>query len=147
MLEVPALAFQLDALLPLVDFISIGSNDLTQFLFAVDRGNPMVAERYDTLSPGFLNFIRHVVRACDGAGVSISVCGEMAGRPLEALALLALGVRTLSMTSPSLGPVKTMIRSANLGLVREYLDDVLSLPVRSLRDRLKSFAIDHGVIV
>ena len=147
MLEVPALAFQLDALLPLVDFISVGSNDLGQFLFAVDRGNPAVAERYDTLSPGFLNFLLHVVRACDAAGVSLSVCGEMAGRPLEALALLAIGIRTLSMTSPSLGPVKTMIRSANLGLVREYLDQILNLPAASLRDRLKMFAIDHGVIV
>ena len=147
MLEVPALAFQLDALLPLVDFISVGSNDLGQFLFAVDRGNPLVAERYDTLSPGFLNFLRYVVRACDAAGVSLSVCGEMAGRPLEALALLAIGIRTLSMNSSSLGPVKTMIRSADLRLVREYLDEIISLPASSLRDRLKMFAQDHGVIV
>ena len=147
MLEVPALAFQLDALLPLLDFVSVGSNDLGQFLFAVDRGNPMVAERYDTLSPGFLNFLRHVVQACDRAGVSLSVCGEMAGRPLEALALMAIGIRTLSMTSPSLGPVKTMIRSAPLAKVREYLEQCLDLPEASLRTRLRMFARDHGVIV
>ena len=147
MLEVPALAFQLDSLLPLVDFISVGSNDLAQFLFAVDRGNPMVAERYDTLSPGFLKFLRQVSRECEAAGVSLSVCGEMAGRPLEALALLAVGIRTLSMTSPSLGPVKTMIRSANVAAVTEYLNVLLSLPAPSLRDRLKSFAVDHGMIV
>ena len=147
MLEVPALAFQLDSLLPLVDFISVGSNDLAQFLFAVDRGNPMVAERYDTLSPGFLKFLRQVSRECEAAGVSLSVCGEMAGRPLEALALLAVGIRTLSMTSPSLGPVKTMIRSANVAAVTEYLNVLLNLPAPSLRDRLKSFAVDHGMIV
>jgi len=147
MLEVPALAFQMDSLLPLVDFISIGSNDLTQFLYAVDRGNPRIADRYDPLSPGLLTFMRYVAAKCDAAGVSLSVCGEMAGRPLEAMALLACGVRVLSVSAPSVGPVKTMIRSLSVTPVRAYLDHLLKLPDRSLRDRLRAFALDHQVIL
>lgn len=147
MLEVPALAFQMDALLPLVDFVSIGSNDMTQFLYAVDRGNPRIAERYDPLAPGMLTFIRHVATKCEAAGVPLSVCGEMAGRPLEAMALLACGVRILSVASPCIGPVKTMIRTLNVGPVKAYLDSLLKAPDRSLRDKLKSFAIDHGVVL
>ncbi len=147
MLEVPALAFQLDALLPLVDFVSIGSNDMTQFLFAVDRGNPRIAERYDPLSPAMLSFIRMVASKCEAAGVPLSVCGEMAGRPLEALALIGCGVRILSVASPSIGPVKTMIRTLSIGPARAYLEGLLALPDRSLRDKLKSFAIDHGVVL
>ncbi|MGE5476817.1 MAG: phosphoenolpyruvate--protein phosphotransferase [Bacteroidales bacterium] len=147
MLEVPALAFQMDALLPLVDFISIGSNDMTQFLYAVDRGNPRIAERYDALAPGMLTFIRYVASKCEAAQVPLSVCGEMAGRPLEAMALIACGVRVLSVASPSIGPVKTMIRTLEVGPVKAYLDGLLKSPDRSLRDKLKSFAIDHGVVV
>lgn len=145
MLEVPALAFQLDALLPLVDFVSIGSNDMTQFLYAVDRGNPRIAERYDPLAPGMLTFIRHVAGKCEAAGVPLSVCGEMAGRPLEAMALIACGVRMLSVAAPSIGPVKTMIRTLRVAPVKAYLDSLLQAPDRSLRDKLRSFAIDHGV--
>ncbi|MGE4281145.1 MAG: phosphoenolpyruvate--protein phosphotransferase [Magnetospirillum sp.] len=147
MLEVPALAFQMDSLLPLVDFVSIGSNDLTQFLYAVDRGNPRIADRYDPLSPGLLTFMRYVAAKCDAAGVTLSVCGEMAGRPLEAMALLACGVRVLSVSAPSIGPVKTMIRSLSVAPVRAYLEHMLKLPDRSLRDRLRAFALDHQVIL
>jgi phosphotransferase system enzyme I (PtsP) len=147
MLEVPALAFQMEALLPLVDFISIGSNDMTQFLYAVDRGNPRIAERYDALAPAMLTFIRYVAAKCDAAGVPLSVCGEMAGRPLEAMALIACGVRVLSVSSPSIGPVKTMIRTLAVDPLRRYLDSLLKSPDRSLRDKLKSFAIDHGVVL
>ena len=147
MLEVPALAFQMDSLLPLVDFVSIGSNDMAQFLFAIDRGNPRIAERYDPLAPAMLTFVRYVAAKCDAAGVSLSVCGEMAGRPLEAMALLACGVRTLSVSSPSVGPVKTMIRSLSVAPVRAYLDHLLKLPDRSLRNRLHAFALDHDVLL
>ncbi|MBR9971879.1 phosphoenolpyruvate--protein phosphotransferase [Magnetospirillum sulfuroxidans] len=147
MLEVPALAFQMDSLLPLVDFVSIGSNDMAQFLFAIDRGNPRIADRYDPLSPAMLTFMRYVASKCDAAGVPLSVCGEMAGRPLEAMALLACGIRTLSVSSPAVGPVKTMIRSLAVAPVRAYLDHLLKLPDRSLRDRLRAFALDHDVIL
>lgn len=147
MLEVPALAFQLDALLPLVDFISVGSNDLGQFLFAVDRGNPEVSERYDPLAPAFLTFLHRLAQRCNAAGVPLSVCGEMAGRPIEALALLALGIRTLSMAAPSLGAIKTMIRTTSLGAVTTYLEPLLTSGEHSLRNKLLFFARDHGVIL
>ncbi|CAA7616931.1 phosphoenolpyruvate--protein phosphotransferase [Magnetospirillum sp. UT-4] len=147
MLEVPALAFQLDALLPRVDFVSIGSNDMAQFLFAVDRGNPRISERYDPLAPAMLTFLCGVAAKCDAAGVPLSVCGEMAGRPLEAMALIACGVRTLSLASPAMGPVKTMIRSLEVAPVRAYLDGLLHGPDRSLRNKLKCFALDHGVVL
>jgi phosphotransferase system enzyme I (PtsP) len=147
MLEVPALAFQLDALLPRVDFISIGSNDLAQFLFAVDRGNPRISERYDPLAPAMVSFIRRVAHRCRDTGVSLSVCGEMAGRPLEAMALIAAGVRCLSLSAPSVGPIKSMVRSLDVAATAAYLDRLLELPDRSLRDKLKCFALDHGVVL
>src|SRR3546814_8767551 len=88
MLEVPALAEQLDVLLPKIDFLSIGTNDLTQFLFAADRANPKLAERYDWLSPSILRFLGRVTAQAHAAGVPVTVCGEMGGRPVEALALI-----------------------------------------------------------
>lgn len=147
MLEVPALAWQLDALLKRVDFLSIGSNDLTQFMFAIDRGNPRISERYDVLSPGMLNFLRWVVDRCRSAGVPLSVCGEMAGRPLEAMALLGLGVRSLSMSAPSVGPVRAMVRSLRLPVTESFMEGLYHLPDHSVRERLRAFAVDHGVAI
>lgn len=147
MLEVPALALQLDALLPMVDFVSIGSNDLTQFLFAVDRGNPRIAERYDPLAPAMIRFMRYVAVKCGQYGVSLSVCGEMAGRPLEAMALIGAGIRNLSLSAPNIGPVKTMIRSLDIGALEAYLNTLLKSPDHSLRNKLKTFALDHGVVL
>jgi phosphotransferase system enzyme I (PtsP) len=147
MLEVPALALQLDALLPMVDFISVGSNDLTQFLFAVDRGNPRIAERYDPLAPAMIRFMKYVAAKCAQYGVSLSVCGEMAGRPLEAMALIGVGIRTLSLSAPNIGPVKTMVRSLDIGALEAYLNTLLKSPDHSLRNKLKTFALDHGVVL
>ena len=145
MLEVPALAFQLDALLPLVDFVSIGSNDLTQFLFAIDRGNPRIAERYDPLAPGMVRFMHMVSEKCRAHGVDLSVCGEMAARPLEAMTLIGVGIRTLSVTAPAIGPIKTMVRSLDVASLESYLFTLLDSRDHSLRSRLRGFAIDHGV--
>ncbi len=147
MLEVPSLAFQMKALLKRVDFISVGSNDMTQFLFAVDRTNPRIADRYDSLSPAMLTFLRQIAAQCAEAGVSLSVCGEMAGRPLEAMALVALGIHNLSMSAPSVGPVKAMIRSMDAAAVRDYMLPLLDGADRSLRPKLRAFALDHGVVV
>lgn len=147
MLEVPSLAFQLDAVLPHVDFISVGSNDLAQFLFAADRGSSRIADRYDPLAPAMLAFLRHVARACRAAGKPLAVCGEMAARPVEAMALIGLGIRELSMPSSSLGPVKEMVRSLTIPLLADYLERIVTLPDHSLRSRLISFAQDHGVVV
>jgi len=147
MLEVPALAFQLPTLLKKVDFISVGSNDLFQFLFASDRGSPRLADRYDPLSPGGLAFLRHLVEQCNSANVPLSLCGEMAGRPLDAMALIGIGVRSLSMMPSAIGPIKTMIRSLQLESLERYLVSLQDLSDHSIRQRLRDFALDHGVII
>lgn len=147
MLEVPALVWHLPALLPRLDFISVGSNDLMQYMFAADRGNPRINTRYDPLSPPMLTMFRHLVGLCEGAGVPISVCGEMAGRPLDAMALLGVGFRSLSMSPPAVGPVKTMLRSLNVSQLREYIETLYPVRDHSLREKLRSFAIDHGVMI
>ena len=147
MLEVPALAWQLEALLPRVDFLSIGSNDLLQFLFASDRGNPALSERYDMLSPAVLRFLRAVVELCNAANVPLSICGEMAGRPLEAMALVGIGLRSLSMAPASIGPVKSLVRSLDIGVLEPYLIELCCRPDRSLRSALKAFAQDHGAVI
>ena len=145
MFEVPALAWQLDSLLPHVDFLSVGTNDLLQFLFAADRGNSRLAGRYDSLSPALLRLLHFVVEKTRPAGVDLAVCGEMAGRPVEALALLAVGVRNLSMSPGAIGPVKAMIRSLDLGGATGFMTSALSQPDRPLRETLRLFAADHAI--
>ena len=147
MLEVPALAWQLPALLERVDFLSVGSNDLMQFLFASDRGNPRLAARYDVLSPALLSFLRHLLRRCEDARVPMSLCGETAGRPLEAMALVAVGLRNLSMSPSAIGPVKMMVRSLDVSALSRYLDSLYDLPDHSLRSRLRDFARDHRIAI
>ncbi|MBT3553571.1 MAG: phosphoenolpyruvate--protein phosphotransferase [Rhodospirillaceae bacterium] len=147
MLEVPALAFQMKSLLQRVDFVSVGSNDLFQFLFASDRGNPLLADRYDPLSPPALTLLGDLVRQCDDAGIPISLCGEIAGRPLDAMALVGLGFRNLSMAPSSIGPVKAMVRSLSVSDLKRYLDTLLQSHEHSLREKLREFAVDHGVII
>ena len=147
MLEVPGLLFQLEQLLSRVDFLSVGSNDLMQFLFATDRGNPRLSDRYDTLSPAALRMLKTVVDHSDAAGKPVTVCGEMAGRPLEAMALVGLGYRRLSMANPNIGPVKEMTRSLNVAALQDFLMPLLGSAEHSLRGKLRSFALDHGVAV
>jgi len=143
MLEVPALAWQLDSLLKTADFLSIGTNDLLQFFFACDRGNPHLIDRYDVLSPAVLKFLRWVVANCDSAGVPITLCGEMAGRPLEAMALIGIGLRRLSISPSAIGPLRRMIRSLEMARISDYLDYVLDGGSQGVRDRLREFARDH----
>jgi phosphotransferase system enzyme I (PtsP) len=145
MLEVPALFFELPQLLPRIDFVSVGTNDLVQFLYAADRGNPRLSERYDALSGPVLRLMRQLAGACHTHAVPLAVCGEMAGEPLAALALIGIGLRTLSMAPTHIGPVKEMIRSVDLGSLAPLLDDLDTLPSRSLRGKLRDFARDHGV--
>jgi len=147
MLEVPALALQLDTLVKRVDFISIGSNDLMQFLYATDRGNPHVSTRYDILSPFALGFLKSIRDRCDQAGVPVSVCGEAAGHPLEAMALVGIGFRHLSMPPPALGPVREMVRSMSERQVAQFVHSALNTPRVSIRGHLKAFAKDHGIKV
>lgn len=145
MFEVPALAETLDELLPMVDFLSIGTNDLTQFLLAADRGNPKLAARYDWLARGVLRFLARVVRACEAEGVPVTVCGEMGGRTLEALALLAIGVRRLSITPAAVGPVKAMVRSAELAPIAAKMALWLDTPGTDVRAMLAAEAAARGI--
>ena len=147
MFEVPALLWELPQLLPKVDFLSVGTNDLVQFLFAADRGNPRLAERYDPLSLPVLRMLAEVTRACTDAKVPLAVCGEMAGQPLDAMALLGVGIRTLSMAPASIGPVKAMIRSLELAPLEALIERLATLPPRALRSKLRDFARDHGIPV
>jgi phosphotransferase system enzyme I (PtsP) len=146
MLEVPALLWQLPALCERIDFLSIGTNDLVQFLFACDRGNPRLAERYDPLSMPMLALFREIIVQTRNAGVPLSMCGEMAGNPIEAMALIALGFRTLSMAASAIGPIKTMIRSLDATALAAYLDEIRERPDHSLRSKLEDYARDHNIV-
>jgi phosphotransferase system enzyme I (PtsP) len=145
MIEVPSLLYELDALLPRVDFISVGSNDLLQYLFAADRNNPRVAARYDVLSPAPLRALAAIADAAKRHGRPLSLCGEMAGRPLEAMALIGLGYRAISMAPASIGPVKSMILSLDAGALERWLETQLEAGEGGLRARLKRFAEEQGV--
>src|SRR5215213_2157112 len=147
MLEVPSLAESLDQLLPRVDFISIGTNDLTQFLFAADRSDPRLAQRYDWLSPAILRFLKRVLDACRAAGVPARICGEMAGRPLEAMALIGIGAENFSITPVGVGPVKAMVRSLDASALRSRMDQLLLRPPRDTRKALTEWARRHAVVV
>lgn len=147
MLEVPALAFQLPSLLSMTDFISVGSNDLAQFLFASDRGNPKLGNRYDVLSPPMLNFLKLISDQARDRGVPVTVCGEMAGRPLEAMALIGLGFRSLSMAPASIGPVKQMVLELNSERLTACVQSLLLQTDHSLREQLKQFAINERIPV
>ena len=145
MLEVPALLFQLERLVERVDFISVGTNDLLQFLFACDRGNPRLQSRYDPLSPPVFRVIRTLVDRCARNDVRLTVCGEMASRPLEAMALVGLGVRELSLTATSMGMVKALVRSLDVGALAVFLERLADAPTHSVRDILAAYARDHHV--
>jgi phosphotransferase system enzyme I (PtsP) len=147
MVEVPSLAEMLDELLPRVDFISIGTNDLTQFLFAADRSDPRLAQRYDWLSPAILRFLKRILDAASAANVPARVCGEMAGRPLEAMALIGLGADNFSITPAGVGPVKAMVRSLDASAVRARLDQLLARPPKDMRKALTDWARRHNVTI
>lgn len=145
MIEVPSVIFQLDDILQKADFVSVGTNDLAQFIFACDRGNPKLSERYDVLSAPFLNVMKTIVDKAAAAGVYCSVCGEMASNPIEALALIGLGYRNLSSSGASFGRVKSMIRSVNTEEIADYMRLLLKSTKNTLRPQLIAYAYDHGI--
>jgi phosphotransferase system enzyme I (PtsP) len=149
MLEVPALLWQMPELLRETDFISVGSNDLMQFLFAADRSSPALATRYDLLSAPVLDMLEGVVRSADEAGVSISLCGEAASRPLEALALAGIGFRSLSMPAPGMLPVKALLAEVDLPGFRPVLTAIRRGGVSdaSLREPLAVWAREMGLSI
>jgi phosphotransferase system enzyme I (PtsP) len=140
MIEAPSLIWHLDALLPLTDFVSVGTNDLMQYLFAADRGNPRTAERYDPLSPPALRSLKAIRDACADSGTPVSVCGEIAGRPLEAFALIGLGFDRLSMPPAGVGPVKKMILSCDRGAAARGILGLLSSSAGSVRGEVEALA-------
>ena len=145
MLEVPALAEVLDLFLPRVSFLSVGTNDLTQFLFAADRANPKLAERYDWLSPAILRFLKRISQATVGSEVGLGVCGEMGGRRLEALALLGLGFRRLSITPVSVGPIKELVRQVDLREIEKAMQQWLATPPADMRAAMTEWANERGI--
>ncbi|TNE33422.1 MAG: phosphoenolpyruvate--protein phosphotransferase, partial [Alphaproteobacteria bacterium] len=145
MLEVPALAEVLDLLMPKLSFLSVGTNDLIQFLFAADRANPKLAERYDWLSPSILRFLRRVAKATVGQEVDLGICGEMGGRPLEALALLGIGFRRFSITPAAVGPIKELVRKVDLAEITGAMDRWLSSPPDDMRDTMRQWAHERGI--
>jgi phosphotransferase system, enzyme I, PtsP len=140
MIEVPAIVYQLDAILPLVDFVSVGSNDLFQFLFAADRENDRVARRFDPLNPSALRLLKEIAQKAKTHSVDLGLCGEMAGRPIEAMALIGLGYRSISMAPASIGPVKAMVLSANSKRVRQAVLELLDRNCTNIRRELTEFA-------
>jgi phosphotransferase system enzyme I (PtsP) len=147
MVEIPSLLWQLDQLLPLVDFASIGSNDLVQFLFAADRGNPKLDGRYDPLSPAALGAVRMIVEKAEAHGKTVTLCGELGGRPLEAMGLVGVGLTSMSMVPSGVGPVKAMIRSLERAKLWAYMKPLLQSPLHSLRGDLLEFAGRNGVVL
>ena len=145
MLEVPALAEMLDVLAPKLSFLSIGTNDLTQFLFAADRANPRLAERYDWVSPAILRFIRRVLTNVEGHAIDVTVCGEMGGRRLEALALIGLGIRRLSITPASIAPVKDLVCRIDAAEIGAAMAGWLASPPPDMRLALAGWAAAKGI--
>lgn len=145
MIEVPSLVYQLPQLAQYVDFLSIGTNDLMQFFYACDRGNPKLTGRYDILSPPALRFIHQIVVEANQYGIPLSVCGEAGGRPVEMMALIGLGIRRLSVTATAIGPIKRVIRQINLSQIEAFVKEKMASHDISIRDSLKHFAKDHGI--
>jgi phosphotransferase system enzyme I (PtsP) len=140
MIEAPSLVWHLDALLPMTDFVSVGTNDLMQYLFAADRGTPRVSDRYDPLSPPALRALKTIQEACAETGTPVSICGEMAGRPLEAFALVALGFERLSMPPAGIGPVKRMVLSCDREAARRGVAGLLGSAGGSVRAEIEALA-------
>jgi phosphotransferase system enzyme I (PtsP) len=147
MIEAPALVWHLDALLPMTDFVSIGTNDLMQYMFAADRGNPRVSSRYDPLSPPALRALKTIQDACAETGTPVSVCGEMAGRPLEAFVLIALGYDRLSMPPGGIGPVKRMVLSCDREAARRGVLALLKGTAGSVRSEVETLARKLSVVI
>ncbi len=145
MIEVPALLWQLDEVLREVDFISVGSNDLFQFLFAADRANAHVANRFDPLSPAGLRVLRNIAESAERHAVPLTLCGEIAGRPVEAMALIGLGFRSISMSAAAIGPIKAMVLALDAAKLESYVQEWLETGNQSIRARLIDFAEANNI--
>jgi len=149
MLETPALAWQIDAICKHADFVSVGANDLLQFFFAADRDNPRVAGLYDGLHPAALSLLSHIARRCKANKTQVTVCGEIAGKPLEAICLAALGFENLSMPVTGVGPVKSALLALDAGKLAALLKPKITSTsdADSLRQAIIEFCEKEGVPV
>jgi phosphotransferase system enzyme I (PtsP) len=147
MVEVPSLLYQLDELLDRVDFLSIGSNDLVQFLYAIDRGNPRVSNRFDAISAPILRALKDIADKAREHQKPATVCGEMASHPIGALALIAIGYRSLSLTPSAVGPVKAMLLEVDSRKAAAFLCPLIEKPSRGapIREQLEKFAASNGL--
>jgi phosphotransferase system, enzyme I, PtsP len=147
MIEVPSLLWQLDELMKTVDFVSVGSNDLFQFVMATDRGNTQLSERFDPLSVPFLRVLKQIADAGHRVGTPVTLCGELAGRPISAMALIGLGYRSISMSPAAIGPVKAMLTELPLETLTAHLDEALAHPnaAKNVRRDLQAFADQHNI--
>jgi phosphotransferase system enzyme I (PtsP) len=145
MVEAPALAWCIPDLKGKADFISIGTNDLMQYFFAADRGNPRVSDRYDILSAPALRLLKRIREDADAADLHVSICGEAAGRPLEALAFVALGFRRLSMPASGIGPVKGLVLALDAGAAAVGVERMLRGEGASIRSELTEFASEMNL--
>jgi phosphotransferase system enzyme I (PtsP) len=144
---VPSLLFQLDELLDRVDFLSVGSNDLMQFLYAADRGNKRVSDRFDPLSTPVLRALKDIVDRARIHGKPVALCGELASQPIGALALAILGYRVLSLAPSAIGPVKALLVELDLRKGEQAILPLLEQPVGSvsIRHKLEGFAATQGL--
>lgn len=147
MIEVPSILFQLDEILQEVDFVSVGTNDLYQFVYACDRGNPRLTGRYDVLSAPFLKLLKKIIDKANQYKVYCSVCGEMAGNPLEAMCLIGLGYQNLSVSGAAYANIKKMVMSMRYEDVADYIKSLLKSPKSSLRPQLTAYAYDHTIAI
>jgi phosphotransferase system enzyme I (PtsP) len=147
MIEVPSLMWQLEELMNLVDFVSVGSNDLFQFVTATDRGNSRVGDRFDPLCVPFLRLLRQITEAGREAGTPVTLCGELAGRPISAMALLGVGYRSISMSPAAIGPVKAMLTELPLEALTALMDETLNAQTceKDVRAMLAAFAAENEI--
>ncbi len=147
MLEIPSLIWQFDILLPEVDFISVGSNDLMQFLFAADRGNSALSDRYSILKPSALKFLKQAVNKCNEYRVPIHICGDISGKFSYVLALLGLGFRSFSLTPADIGPIKKIVRSLHLEDLEKFMNSQLKTDLLTIEDNLLLYAEQNNIIL
>src|SRR5260221_4773164 len=147
MVEVPSLLYQLDELLERVDFLSVGSNDLMQFFYAADRGNARVADRFDPISVPVLRALKEIAAKAAAHGKPVTLCGELASKPIGALALVAIGYRSLSLAPSAVGPVKAMLLDVNVRRAAALIEPLIESPTSGvpIRERLKAFAAEQGL--
>jgi phosphotransferase system, enzyme I, PtsP len=147
MVEVPSLLWQLDEICARADFLSVGTNDLVQYMFAADRDNKHVSSRFDSLSAPTLRALRSIAETAARHDTPVTLCGEMGGQPLEAVALLAIGFRKLSMSPSSIGPVKAALLATDLDAAARTVAKMIDAPdaSRSLREPLRKFVADQGI--